>query len=103
MSAALPAHNFGPAHEVAVVRRGTDISISERLIETGPARAGFEFRIGAKQRCAATDAAVHPSFVVVPILARERRFGTLFAGDVVLLWRHHFFPFRVGARSAGVR
>src|SRR5205823_11321835 len=75
---------------------GLDTFVGKRFPETWPAGTGFELRIRAEQRIAAAHAHILPFFVVVDVLAGERRLGAFLARDLVLLRRQLLAPLCIG-------
>src|ERR1017187_575253 len=92
---ALGAKRLGALHEKAVVALGGDVFFRRGRRETRPSGAGIELLIGAEQFGAAADAAIHPGLVVIPIAARKRALGALFAGYGELLRRQFRLPFGI--------
>jgi hypothetical protein len=56
-----------PDHSMTGIRGIGYFVCRQRRIETGPARVGFEFRVGAEQLIAARGAEINSFFVIVPI------------------------------------
>src|SRR5262249_37572442 len=69
-----------------------DVLFVDRLPETRPARAGFEFRVRAEERGLAADAAIQAFLVVVPGRAGEGEFRVLPSCDVERDLRELFLP-----------
>src|SRR5579872_1043610 len=68
----------------------------QRCGETGPSRTRFKLGGAIEQLRAAAHAAVGAIFVVIPILARESRLGSLLSRHVVLLRSQLFAPLFFG-------
>src|SRR5665647_2688187 len=95
MTAAAAAVNFGPQHPEGAVFGLAD-GVLERLIETRPAGAAFEFSLGGEQRQIAAGAGEDALAMLLEQRARARAFGAFLAQDLVLLRRQLRAPFRVG-------
>ena len=92
---AAAANDFGAGREPSAVSDLAHVVGRDRLEEARPAGAGFELRVGIKQLLAATDAAVHARFVVVPIGAGEGSLGPFFSSDFELLRSQSLLPLGV--------
>src|SRR5207249_9036225 len=71
------------------------ILFGNRLPETRPTSSGFKFRVRRKKGITAANAPINAMFVIVPVLACERAFGTGASGDFVFLRRQLLPPFGV--------
>src|ERR1035438_6387282 len=74
---AFAAQHLGALHEEAPVGFSADVLVRRRRGKARPSGAGIELVAGEEQLRSAARAAVHPRFVIVPILARKGAFGTL--------------------------
>src|ERR1700690_1538953 len=93
---ALRAFHFGAGNAVADVGLFDDVILFDGRIKTGPAGAGIEFRVGAKQLGSAANAAEDAFVVNVQIFAGERRFGGRSPRDFKLVGRQLLSPLRFG-------
>src|SRR5258705_11811921 len=96
MAIAAAAEHLGAMTEKRIVRPECDCVWRDRLPETWPTGAGFEFGIRTEEFETATDADIGSRRVIVPIFAREGPFGPLFSRDPVLFGRELRFPLRIG-------
>src|SRR6266496_2184002 len=96
MSVTPRTKHFGATREKRVVGRGPHVFLEDGLVETGPAGAGLELVLGAKQVKAAADTLVNARLVIVPVLAGKGAFCALFAGDLELLRVEQLLPFFLG-------
>src|SRR5579863_6904182 len=94
-AAGLDAH-----HAVARIADGADVRLVDRRVETWPAGAALELRLGAEQRQAAEPAAIDAIRLVVEQAAAEGRLGAVMQEDVALLGRQVRFeaPLLFGRR-----
>ena len=93
---ALSTKGFYATHAMAGVGFGAHGFGIHRRGKTRPTGAGFKLGRAVKQFRAATRAAIGTVFMVVPILPREGRLGTLLASYMVLLRSQLFAPLFVG-------
>ena len=82
--------------EEAAVLFGLDVLLIYGSVEARPARAGVVLRLGAKERRAASDAAVDAFLLVIPVLAGKGPLGAMLPGDPVLLGGELLSPFLFG-------
>src|SRR5579872_568246 len=95
MRVAEDAGHLVAAHSKAQIYFSYDVFFGDGRPETGPTRAGIEFRTGTKERVAATDAAVQPRIVVVVVDAAKGSLGVCFACDVKFIGTQQVAPFSV--------
>src|SRR5579885_3627280 len=94
---------FGAAHLGAAHEQGSVLVLAHRFplrgrIEARPAGAGLVFRVGAEQRFAAADAAIHALPLLRVIRMAEGPLCAMLARHVVLLRRKLLPPLRLGFR-----
>ena len=75
---------FDPDHAVAGILHLDDFLLFDGLIEAGPSSAAVEFGLGGKERFSGNDVDVDALRLVVPVFVVEWRFGSAFAGDLIL-------------------
>src|SRR6185295_3325170 len=97
MRAAAGALHLDALHAERPVALRVDDLRGERREEARPAGAGVELRLGREQRVAAGDADERSGRGPVLVLAGERAFGPLVAGDAVLLGGEDLVPLSLGA------
>src|SRR5712672_4338210 len=95
MAAAAAAVNFGARHPEGAVFGLAD-RVLERLVETWPAGAAFEFRLRGEQRQVAAGAGEDALAMLLEQRARARALGALLTQDLILPRRQLRAPFRVG-------
>ncbi len=95
MAAATAAVNFGAQHSEGSVLGLAD-GVFERLVETRPAGAAFEFRLRREQRQVAAGAGEDALAMLLEQRARARALGALLTQDLILLRRQLRAPFRIG-------
>src|SRR5687767_11608487 len=93
MRIALLGTNFDADHAMGFVSLLYDRIFVDRLEEARPPGPGVELVCRSKKRFATDDVHVKAGFVIVPIFVGERPFRPVFAGDMVLERREHFFEF----------
>lgn len=71
-------------HPMAGIRSYDYFVAGQRCIETGPASAGFKFRVETEQLVAACSAEINSFFVIVPIQILVWRLCFGFAQDLKL-------------------
>src|SRR5689334_24877517 len=81
-----------PHHAETRIPDGPHIFRRNRFPEAGPAGARIEFGRRTEQRIAATDTAVEPVVVQIPIFSAERNFSIGAARDVELSGRKLLAP-----------
>ena len=96
VSVAASAFDFRAGLPEAAVHVFGDIFLRQRLIETGPSRAGVEFRFRIEQGGSAADTGKNAVVVQIPVLACEGDFGIGLAGHVELLRVELLAPFGIG-------
>src|SRR5579884_2950804 len=112
MRPAAAAGDLGADHPEAGVGRFGNGAVMSRRDKARPSGAGIEFRVRAEELRAAADAFVGSTFVMIPILAGERRLGAFLARDVILLGRqltpplgfrlvNFFYHLELDARQVG--
>jgi hypothetical protein len=77
--------HLGAHHRVAHVDLLGDVVPIDRFGEAGPAGSAVELVHRGEQRFTGYHVDVDSRFMVVPVLAGERPFGTVLLGDVVLV------------------
>src|ERR1700676_435124 len=93
---ALSTKGFHSTHAMAGIGFGAHGFCIHRRGKTRPASSRFKLGSAVKQFGAATRAAIGTVFMVVPILSREGRLGTLLTRYMVLLRSQLFAPLFVG-------
>ena len=93
--------NGNAFHRVAVVFNEFDVFFRDRSPETGPACAGFEFRIGIKQCRTAAGTAEDALIVQVPVLTGKRRLRAFMARDRKGLGRKLLLPLVLALHHLG--
>lgn len=99
MAVATFTRNRSAFHEESFILRRGDVLLRDRLPETRPARAGFEFRAGIEQRRIAADAAIKTRRVIVPINTSKCDFSTRLPRDLEGFRRKLRAPLRLGFRN----
>ena len=89
---ALRTQGFYAPHAMTSIGFPAHFTGVQRCGETGPSRTRFKLGGASEQLRAAAHAAVDAIFVVIPILARESRLGSLLPSHVILLWGQLFAP-----------
>jgi len=93
---ALSAKRFHTPHAMADVGFRAHFTGVQRFGKTGPSRTRFKLGGAIEEVRAAAYAAVDTVFVVIPILARESRLGSLLPSNVILLRSQLFAPLFFG-------
>lgn len=86
------AQYFDALHAVGFVLAVSDTVLAGRFKEAGPAAVARELRVRPEQPVAAHRAVIRSPDVDVPVLPRERLFGTLFARHLIEVLRKDLFP-----------
>ena len=95
MRSASGAKHFVAIHPEAVICGRDNISRNERLAETGPTGAGFEFSIAGEKRSAATDATKDAATMLEQEHGRTSPLGHFAPQDCKLNRGQLFLPFGV--------
>src|SRR3990167_6667252 len=92
MRAAIGARNLCPGHSAAGIFVQLNIFQVYGVSKARPAASGLKLRIAAKEQVTAGNAVVRPIVVVVNVLSRKSRLGTLLPGYFILLRSQFIFP-----------
>ena len=92
MGTAFFAHHFDAPHAVREIFLDDNGVFADRREEAWPARAGFEFRLRAKQWVPATHAIIYPGSLLVVIFAGTGSLSSFEAANLELLRRQLLHP-----------
>jgi len=93
---ALSTKRFYSPHAMAGIGLGTHAIRVQSRVETRPTRARIKLGRTVKELCPAARAAICAVFVVVPILAGERRLRALLPGHMILFRTQFLTPLLIG-------
>jgi len=90
---AVRTDELGSAHAIARIRLLLDAGLFELTMKTRPAAARMEFAFRVEQGMITAHTVIGSLLEVVTVFTFERRFGSGFPGDAVLLSREFLPPF----------